>query len=46
MLKLLDKEIDLIKSGILFNTTITPDNFPDHWNKDSIMGRPLAGIGY
>jgi hypothetical protein len=31
MLKLLNKEIDLVKSKILFNTTITPDNFADHF---------------
>ena len=31
MLQLINKEIDPDKSRILFNTTITPDNFPDHF---------------
>ena len=31
MLKLLNKEIDLIKSKILFKTIVTPDNFDDHF---------------
>lgn len=31
MLKLLNKEIDLIKSRILFKTIVTPDNFDDHF---------------
>lgn len=31
MLKLINKEIDLNNSTILFNTTVTPDNFRDHF---------------
>jgi hypothetical protein len=31
MLQLINKEIDLNKSGILFNTIVTRDNFSDHF---------------
>jgi hypothetical protein len=48
MLTLVDKEIDLNKSSILFSTTVTPDNFTEHFithnSQWSVEGEWITGL--